>query len=137
GLGPLENYPDRREGARMGWYQGKLEEMITPYIKPQSNGNRGGVRWAQLDDGASQGLRIYGEDLETSLNPYVNLSQARHTYELQSDSVLHWYVDHRVMGVGGDLSWLPSVHDEYLLTEPEYAFKLRFAAADFSGLLLR
>ncbi len=137
GLGPLENYPDRRTGARMGWYQGELEEMITPYIKPQSNGNRGGVRWAQLDDGSQQGLRVYGKDLETSLNPYANLSQARHTYELQMDTVLHWYLDHRVMGVGGDLSWLPSVHEEYLLTESEYSFSLRFEPADFSGLLLR
>ena len=40
-----------------------------------------------------------------------NLSLARHDYELQPDSMNHVYLDHRHMGLGGDDSWSPSVHE--------------------------
>ena len=40
-----------------------------------------------------------------------NLSLARHDYELEADSMNHVYLDHRHMGLGGDDSWSPSVHE--------------------------
>lgn len=40
-----------------------------------------------------------------------NLSLARHDYELQADSINHVYLDHLHMGLGGDDSWSPSVHE--------------------------
>ena len=42
-----------------------------------------------------------------------NLSLARHDYELEPDSMNHVYLDHKHMGVGGDDSWSPSVHEVY------------------------
>ncbi len=41
----------------------------------------------------------------------ANLSLARHDHELQADSMNHVYLDHRHMGLGGDDSWSPSVHE--------------------------
>ena len=38
------------------------------------------------------------------------LSLARHDYELEADDKNHVYLDHLHMGVGGDDSWSPSVH---------------------------
>ena len=40
-----------------------------------------------------------------------NLSLARHDYELEPDSMNHVYLDHKHMGLGGDDSWSPSVHE--------------------------
>lgn len=40
-----------------------------------------------------------------------NLSLARHDYELQPDGINHVYLDHLHMGLGGDDSWSPSVHE--------------------------
>jgi Beta galactosidase small chain len=39
------------------------------------------------------------------------LVAAKHDFELQQDSCVHVHLDHRHMGVGGDDSWTPSVHE--------------------------
>ena len=44
-----------------------------------------------------------------------NLSLARHDYELKPDSINHVYLDHLHMGLGGDDSWSPSVHEVELI----------------------
>lgn len=46
-----------------------------------------------------------------------NLSLARHDYELEPDSMNHVYLDHKHMGLGGDDSWSPSVHEVRLKLE--------------------
>lgn len=43
-----------------------------------------------------------------------NLSLARHDYELEADSMNHVYLDHLHMGLGGDDSWSPSVHEVHI-----------------------
>jgi beta-galactosidase len=48
GLGPGESYPDRQEGVFLGTWTRKPSEMETPYVVPQENGNRGGVRGFNL-----------------------------------------------------------------------------------------
>src|SRR5699024_5678080 len=48
GRGPQENYIDRNEGAAIGRYSGTVEELVSPYVRPQENANRTGVRWFSL-----------------------------------------------------------------------------------------
>jgi beta-galactosidase len=48
GLGPGESYPDRRDGVYLGAWSRSPLEMETPYIVPQENGNRSGVRSFEL-----------------------------------------------------------------------------------------
>ena len=48
------------------------------------------------------------------------LDAASHTHELEAaldagDGSVHVHVDHMHMGVGGDDSWTPNVHPEYLI----------------------
>jgi len=47
-----------------------------------------------------------------------NLSLARHDYELQPDGINHVYLDHLHMGLGGDDSWSPSLHEVRILWVP-------------------
>ncbi len=40
-----------------------------------------------------------------------SLAAAKHDFEMQPDARVHVHLDHRHMGVGGDDSWTPSVHE--------------------------
>jgi beta-galactosidase len=64
GLGPGEAYRDSRAAARVGRFDLPIEELQTPYLFPQENGNRSDVRWARIVDGAGRGLRIDGGDTD-------------------------------------------------------------------------
>lgn len=47
GLGPGEAYPDTN-GAALGVWSSSIDDLQTPYVYPQENGNRAHVRWAEL-----------------------------------------------------------------------------------------
>ncbi|MCR4714535.1 MAG: hypothetical protein K5751_09195 [Treponemataceae bacterium] len=52
GKGAHESYNDRCAGSPLGCYTSKLHDMETPYIVPQENGNRYGVRWLEIRGGS-------------------------------------------------------------------------------------
>ena len=58
GRGPHETYPDRRRAGRVGRWRSTLDELFTPYVRPQESGGRADVRWLALLDAAGRGLRI-------------------------------------------------------------------------------
>lgn len=41
--------------------------------------------------------------------------------------VLQVHLDHKHMGVGGDDSWSPCVHDKYLIPAVPYSFAMRLS----------
>jgi beta-galactosidase len=55
GEGPQEAYPDRRAGAFLGRWEHSVADLEVPYIVPQENGNRMGVRLIRLS-GKTPGL---------------------------------------------------------------------------------
>lgn len=118
GLGPDENYPDRKASADWGRWQQPLENMHTPYIFPCENGLRCGVE--RLEVGS---VRVSG-DFAFNVSRYgmEQLMRAQHDHELTEEPALHVHIDGYHMGVGGDDSWSPSVRPEYLLTEGAYAW---------------
>ncbi|OLQ95397.1 beta-D-galactosidase [Vibrio ponticus] len=120
GLGPFENYPDRLCAARYGDYSLPLNEMHTPYIFPTENGLRCNANYLKVS-----GLSIEG-DFHFSVSRYSNrqLANARHTNELHPQNKVFLRLDHKHMGVGGDDSWSPSVHKEYLLTDKLYGYQV-------------
>jgi beta-galactosidase len=96
GLGPGESYPDRRDGVFLGNYTHSPAELETPYIVPQENGNRSGVRKITLKHrGGSPGKGPAGNlpgvitilpdaPLNMSVSRYSreNMLAARHTCDL-------------------------------------------------------
>ncbi|SJL83375.1 beta-galactosidase [Vibrio palustris] len=123
GRGPHENYPDRKTSARIGKYQRSIADMHTPYIFPTDNGLRCDTQ--ELTIG---GLQVTGH-FHFSVSQYsqTTLEQAKHTNELVSDEYLHVHLDAYHMGIGGDDSWTPSVHQEYLLQDTGYQYQLTFS----------
>ena len=108
GKGPHENYIDRQVSADVGLYESTVEEFGEPYIYPQENGNRLGVRWMALLNGNNEGLVISG-DQPLSMSVWPNsqdeIEEATHTNELPCSYQITLNIDLIQMGVGGIDSW--------------------------------
>lgn len=120
GLGPHENYVDRKRGAWVGQFEGKIEELFHQYIDPQESSNRCEVRWASFTDDEGKGLKFlsYGERLlEVSAYPCLphDIELADHNYELPNQSFNVINIDYGQMGLGGTTSWGALPLDQYLL----------------------
>ncbi|MBM3496045.1 MAG: DUF4981 domain-containing protein, partial [Armatimonadetes bacterium] len=84
GLGPHENYVDRKESARLGLWSSSVEEMYVPYVFPQENGGRSDVRWAAFTGDHGHGLLALAQPLFTvTASPFTTeaLNTAKHTHE--------------------------------------------------------
>jgi hypothetical protein len=127
GLGPHENYVDRKASARLGRYALAVDEMHEPYIRPQENGGRSDVRWAALTDEHGRGLLVAGEPafaLTASRYTTEELTQAEHTFELVPSGCVIVTVDHAVCGLGS-ASCGPKPLDKYLARPEPTSFRVR------------
>jgi beta-galactosidase len=118
GLGPGEAYVDSRSAVRVGRYASTVDDLQTPYVFPQENGNRMAVRWAELRDRSGTGLRIEGEPtFEFSARRWTShaLDAARHVTDLVPDDVVHVNLDAGHTGLGS-ASCGPAVAEQYRLT---------------------
>ncbi len=117
GLGPLENYTDRREGARLGIWNYRVQGNLTPYLLPQECGNRTGIRWAEITDAKGQGLKLWLNGGEFSALPWTphEIENAAHGYELPPVNYTVLKMSMQQMGIAGDDSWGARTHPEYLL----------------------
>ena len=130
GLGPEENHIDRRQGARLGIWEYRADENLTPYLMPQECGNRTGIRWADITDAKGRGLRLWLNGGEFSALPWTphELENAAHGFELPPVCYTVLKMSAIQMGVGGDDSWGARTHDEYLpdISGPmEFRFSFR------------
>lgn len=131
GYGPDENYCDRKMGARLGVFENKVIDNLTPYVIPQECGNKTGVRWAKVTDDKGNGLLIKSDEMEFSALPYTphELENASHHYELSKPMHTVLKMSLRHMGIGGDDSWGACTLDEYLVPSHETMyFKWRMKA---------
>jgi beta-galactosidase len=115
GRGPNETYPDRKTGSAMGVYQTSPSTMGYDYIVPSENGNRSDCQWACWDNGHKNGLLVVASDSKKSasfefsslLHTADELNHARHTYDLDErkdgEHPIFVNVDHKLMGLGGDV----------------------------------
>ena len=117
GLGPQENYIDRREGARLGIWEYRAADNMTPYLLPQECGNRTGVRWAEITDVRGQGLKLWLNGGEFSALPWTphEIENAAHGHELPPVNYTVLKMSVQQMGIAGDDSWGARTHPEYLL----------------------
>ena len=128
GRGPQENYVDRCYGAYAGIYTLPLDRFTEPYVMPQENGNRTGVRWMFLSNKNYDGLLIVADSL-LSMNawPYTedNINTAMHTSELHDAGYITLNIDLKQMGVGGNDSWSDVAQplEKYQIQSQLYSYK--------------
>ena len=121
GRGPHENYPDRVLSAPIGRYSLSVSDLHTAYIFPSENGLRCDCRELLVDQFKVSGLFHF------SVSRYSQsaIAMARYNHELHQDPCLYVRIDGFHMGVGGDDSWSPSVHSEYLLEKRFYHYNIK------------
>jgi hypothetical protein len=126
GRGPHENYVDRKESAIVSLYSGSVDEQYVPYIYPQENGNKTGVRWVALHDAGGRGLIASGSvPLEVSAHFFTtrDLAQARHTCDLKKRDCVSLHLDYRQRGLGS-ASCGPDTLPEYQVQPDRTRFQL-------------
>ena len=131
GLGPGEAYADSRSGVHVDRYAATVDELQTPYVYPQENGNRSAVRWVSLTGPDGTGLRIEGRPtVEFTARRWSSedLDRAGHADDLVPSDRLFVNVDAAQHGLGSAACG-PGPAPEHVLTarETELSFVLRAA----------
>ncbi len=125
GRGPYESYWDRKTAPNVGTYSGRVVDQHFNYVNPSENGNKTDVRWLTLTDANGVGLKVLGRPLlNFTAHDYADaaLMKAKETQVIQKDGKVTLSLDWQQMGVGGDDSWSPRVHEEYQLKAKKYEF---------------
>ncbi|MFF2040868.1 glycoside hydrolase family 2 TIM barrel-domain containing protein [Kitasatospora sp. NPDC058170] len=131
GGGPGEAYPDSRSAALPGRYAMTVDAMQTPYVRPQENGARADVRWAELTDGGTT-VRIEGEPLfwfTARRWTTEQLDAARHLPDLVAGDTVWVHLDHAQHGLGST-SCGPGVLPPHRLAAAPAEFSFTFSAVD-------
>ena len=130
GFGPMENYLDRRAGAWRGRFQTTVTELYTPYMMPQSNGNRTGVEYVALRPEHGSGLLVStAGTLEFTASRFseAQLFAAAHTCDLKPEPAIFLHLDLKQRGVGTN-SCGPDTFSAYRVVPGRYQFNFRLAA---------
>jgi beta-galactosidase len=117
GRGPFETYPDRASAGHVGLFGCGADEWHTPYLRPQENGGRNGVRWLRLAGESVADLTITcDEPRQVSVTRFraQDLAAASHPQELvaQPGHVIHLDTAHRGLGTA---SCGPDTLPQYLI----------------------
>lgn len=133
GKGPFECYPDRKEAAHVGTYEANVADLFVPYIVPSECAGRADVRWVAFQNISGFGLfaSAYGTSppMQMSASYYstAELDRATHNEELVKGNDIEVHLDHKHMGLGGDDSWSPCVHEDYLVHPVPHSFSIRLS----------
>ncbi len=111
GRGPFENYIDRCTASFIGIWESTVRDQFVDYVRPQENGGKTDVRWAEFFDKHGRGVRFssstplfmralhYGwEDLEFAR---FRNGARRHRTPLVPRSEICLDLDVRQTGLGG------------------------------------
>ncbi|MGN6198495.1 glycoside hydrolase family 2 TIM barrel-domain containing protein [Humibacter sp.] len=102
GDGPHETYPDRRSSGLLGRWESTVDDLQTPYVRPQENGGRTGVTAASLGDGTQTiGLSFSEPVLFTASHQSVaDLESTAHSWELprRGETIVRADIAHRGLG---------------------------------------
>ncbi|MFG2884567.1 glycoside hydrolase family 2 TIM barrel-domain containing protein [Streptomyces sp. NPDC048297] len=127
GGGPGEAYPDSRLASLIGLWQSTVDVLQTPYVRPQENGARADVRWAELG-----GLRVEG-DPEFSFTARrwttERLDAAAHRSDLTPGETVWVNLDHGQHGLGSQSCGPGPLPQYYLRAEPA-RFSFVFSPAE-------
>jgi len=136
GLGPNENYIDRKSGAWTSIHQGMIPTLFHNYIDPQESGNRTGIRWVSLTSpsgGSSLKVDATGDSLlEVSAYPCAasDVTLATHRSEIPKREFYTLNLQHRQSGLGGTDSWGATALPQYQLQADRtyhWSFMLSFS----------
>jgi beta-galactosidase len=135
GPGPGEAYADSRQAARIGRYAADVDELQTPYVYPQENGNRVDARRLLLTSDGGDGIRVDGEpffDFTARRWTTEELDAARHTVDLVPGDLIRLNLDIAQHGLGSS-SCGPGVLPAHRLQAHRASLTLTFTPVHGGG----
>ena len=124
GGGPGEGYPDTKSASILGRWESTVDDLQTPYLRPQENGARPDVRWAELG-----GLRIDGDpEFWFTARRWTTeqLDAATHRTDLTPGDTVWVNLDHGQHGIGSQ-SCGPGPLPQYFLNAQPAEFSFVFS----------
>lgn len=130
GRGPKPTYIDRKLGSKIDLYQSSVTDFEYRYMRPQESSNRCDVRYFTLTDKEGFGIRVdayYDNPINFSAYHYTTdgLEKATHINDIPYADITTVNIDHRQLGVGGDLPGQAFVREPYTMPKnqkQEYSF---------------
>ncbi|MGI5438432.1 glycoside hydrolase family 2 TIM barrel-domain containing protein [Streptomyces shenzhenensis] len=121
GGGPGEAYPDTRSAALPGRWESTVDDLQTPYVRPQENGARADVRWAEIGS-----LRVEGDpEFWFTARRWTteHLDAAAHLSDLTPGDTVWVNLDHGQHGIGSQSCGPGPLPRYHLRAEPaEFSF---------------
>lgn len=126
GLGPYENYRDKKRASCHGRYQARVEELHEDYIRPQENGSRTDCEYVTISGGGRALAAIAGETFSFQASVYTQeeLEAKRHNYELKPSGNTVLCLDYGQYGIGSN-SCGPEVAKPYRFEEETFTFSVK------------
>lgn len=127
GLGPMENYIDKRAAAWHGLFSDTVTGLHEDYIRPQENGARGDCDYVVLE---ANDLRMTiagtkGFSFNASHYTQEELTEKAHNFELKECGSTVLCLDYRQNGIGS-ASCGPELMEKYKLNDETIDFNIRF-----------
>jgi hypothetical protein len=127
GEGPHESYQDRRQSAKVGLYSTTVSDSFFPFVRPQTSGNRTGVRWIALEaPGMPVGLAVVGvQPLEASALRFAvsDFAGRTHPYRMPKTDYTILNIDQISAGMGGGACGPATLNQYRLFPDGEYAYE--------------
>lgn len=130
GRGPKPTYIDRKLGSKIDLYKSSVTDFEYRYMRPQESSNRCDVRYFTLTDKNGFGIKVdayYDNPINFSAYHYTidGLEKATHINDIPYEDITTVNIDHRQLGVGGDLPGQAFVREPYTMPKgqkQEYSF---------------
>lgn len=130
GRGPKPTYIDRKLGSKIDLYKSSVTDFEYRYMRPQESSNRCDVRYFTLTDKNGFGIKVnayYDNHINFSAYHYTTdgLEKATHINDIPYEDITTVNIDHRQLGVGGDLPGQAFVREPYTMPKgqkQEYSF---------------
>lgn len=130
GRGPKPTYIDRKLGSKIDLYKSSVTDFEYRYMRPQESSNRCDVRYFTLTDKNGFGIKVdayYDNPINFSAYHYTTdgLEKATHINDIPYEDITAVNIDHRQLGVGGDLPGQAFVREPYTMPKgqkQEYSF---------------
>ncbi|MBQ2959888.1 MAG: DUF4981 domain-containing protein, partial [Oscillospiraceae bacterium] len=126
GLGPMENYSDKRMAAHHGMFEDTVSNMHEDYIKPQENGAHGDCDFVTLENQILRMIFIGPEGFSFNASHYTQeeLTNKAHSYELDECGSTVLCLDYKQNGIGSN-SCGPVLIDKYRFNDEDIDFTIR------------
>jgi len=126
GLGPIENYIDKRHASYHGIFTDTVNGLHEDYIRPQENGAHGECDYTILESDALRMTIVSTEGFSFNASHYTQeeLTEKGHNFELEECGSTVLCVDYRQNGIGS-ASCGPDLMKKYAFEDETIDFSFR------------